>query len=184
MHKRFQWAVAVALMLSSPVLFALGLGGASVNSYLNQPLDVRVELISRSDAELQSITAGLASADDFALLGLSQSAIIVPLNFDVITDSGKPHIRITSAEVVNEPVVQILVEVVWASGRMLREYTLFLDPPTFESAAPPVVIKPVAKPAARPPVQRQPAVVKAPPTAPEPVVQELEPVVQEPPPAA
>jgi len=96
MYKRTQWAVAVALMLASPVSFALGLGSASVDSYLDQPLDVRVELISRSSDELQSITAGLASADDFELLGLSRSAITVPLDFVIVTDSGEPHIRITS----------------------------------------------------------------------------------------
>jgi FimV-like protein len=48
---------------------------------------------------------------------------------------------------VNEPVIQVVVEVVWASGRMLREYTLFLDPPTFESAAPPVPLKQAPLPA-------------------------------------
>ncbi len=162
MYKRIQWAVAAALTLVSPVLFALGLGSASVDSYLNQPLDVRVGLISQSTDELTSITAGLASADDFKLLGLSRVAISVPLKFEIVTDSGEPHIRITSTEVVNEPVVQVLVEVTWASGRMLREYTLFLDLPTFESAAPPVAVKPATPPAVRekPFVESSPAVVE------------------------
>jgi len=163
MHKRIQWAVAAALTLVSPGLLALGLGSASVDSYLNQPLDVRVRLISQSTDELTSITAGLASVDDFKLLGLSRTAISVPLKFEIVTDSGEPHIRITSTEVVNEPVVQVLVEVAWASGRMLREYTLFLDPPTFESAAPPVAVKPAPPPAVRekPFVESSPAVVES-----------------------
>jgi pilus assembly protein FimV len=131
----------------SSVSFALGLGGATVESYLDQPLDVRVELISQTSEELQSITAGLASADDFELLGLSRSAITVPLQFELVTDTDQPYIHITSQLKVNEPVIQVLVEVVWASGRMLREYTLFLDPPTFESAAPPVPLKQAPLPA-------------------------------------
>jgi len=176
MYKRIQWAVVVALMLVSPALFALGLGSASVDSYLDQPLDVRVELISRSSDELQSITAGLASADDFQLLGLSHSAITVPLDFEIVTDSSQPHIRITSRVPVNEPVMQVLVEVVWASGRMLREYTLFLDPPTFESVAPPVAVQPAPSPVVveQAPVESEQVVAEPISQAPEPAAQQSE----------
>jgi len=179
MYKRIHWVVIAVLGLFSPALFALGLGGAVVQSYLDQPLDVRVELISQSSEELQSITVGLASADDFEMLGLSRSTITVPLDFQLVTDTAKPYIHISSDQSVNEPVVQVLVEVVWASGRMLREYTLFLDPPTIDSPAPPVTVKPAPKPA---PVETTivedkpaPAVVQRTPT---PEVQE--PVAEEP----
>ena len=186
MYKRIHWVVVAILGLFSPALFALGLGGAAVESYLDQPLDVRVELISQSSEELQSITVGLASADDFEMLGLSRSTITAPLEFQLVTDTAKPYIHITSNLRVNEPVVQILIEVVWASGRMLREYTLFLDPPTIDSPAPPVTVRP--KPTPKPaPVeativedQPAPAVVQR---TPKPEVQEPvkeEPAVEEP----
>jgi len=158
MNKRIHWTIFAVLSLFSPALLALGLGGAVVESYLDQPLDVRIELISQSNEELQSITAGLASADDFELLGLSRTAITVPLEFELVTDVARPYIHVTSSLRVGEPVVQVLVEVVWASGRMLREYTLFLDPPTIDSPAPPVVVKPA--PVSAPPVES-----KAPPIA-------------------
>jgi pilus assembly protein FimV len=174
MYKIIHWVVAAVFVLFSPALLALGLGGAVVESYLEQPLDVRIELISQSSEELQSITTGLASADDFELLGLSRSTITVPLEFELVTDTEKPYIRITSDLSVNEPVVQVLVEVVWASGRMLREYTLFLDPPTIPSTAPPVVIKPTPQPA---PVEK--AVVESKP-APAVVQRTPKPEVQEP----
>jgi len=179
MNKRMHWTMLVVLSLFSPAVLALGLGGAVVESYLNQPLDVRVELISRSEEELQSITAGLASAQDFELLGLSLTAITVPLEFEVVTDADRPYVHITSNLKVNEPVVQVLVEVVWASGRMLREYTLFLDPPTFDSPAPPVVVKPEqvkappVEPAVAPvtPIQKTVEPVKEKITTPEPAVE-------------
>lgn len=146
MRKTIKWAVAIALVAASPALYALGLGSAKVNSYLNQPLDVRVELISQSSEELQSITAGLASAKDFELLGLKLNSISVPLEFEIVTDGNKPYIHITSRLNIGDPVMQVLVEVVWANGRMLREYTLFLDPPTLSSKAPAPAVapKPVA----------------------------------------
>jgi len=161
MNKRIHWTTFVVLSLFSPALLALGLGGAVVESYLDQPLVVRVELISQSDAELQSITAGLASADDFQLLGMSRSAISVPLKFELVTDTDRPYVRITSDLKVSEPVVQVLMEVVWASGRMLREYTLFLDPPTIESSAPPVTIRPAPAAVKALPVESKPTPVTA-----------------------
>jgi pilus assembly protein FimV len=150
MRKRIQWAVAVVLVLASPALYALGLGSAKVNSYLNQPLDVKVELISQNSDELQSITTGLASARDFELLGLKLNAISVPLEFEVISEGEKPFIHITSRLNVNDPVMQVLLEVVWANGRMLREYTLFLDPPTLSSKAPAPVVTTVPAPVPAP----------------------------------
>ncbi|MCW8926643.1 MAG: hypothetical protein OQJ84_10315, partial [Xanthomonadales bacterium] len=168
MCKKIQWIITSVLAVFSPALFALGLGGASVESYLDQPLDVRVEVISQSSEELQSVTVGLASADDFEMLGLSRSAITVPLDFELVTDTRQPYIHITSELKVNEPVVQVLVEVVWASGRMLREYTLFLDPPTVSSAAPQPLITPAPPPAVTDsaPVRVRPApAVSTPPPA-------------------
>ena len=170
MNKRIHWAVFAVLSFFSPALLALGLGGAVVESYLDQPLNVRVELISQSSEELQSITAGLASVEDFELLGMSRTAITVPLEFEVVTDADRPYIRITSDLNIDEPVVQVLVEVVWTSGRMLREYTLFLDPPTIDSAAPPVVVKPA-------PVKAPPVEAIAPPVTA--IQKTVEPVVQE-----
>ncbi len=102
MYTRIYWVVVAVLGLFSPGLFALGLGGAVVESYLDQPLDVRVELISQFNEELQSITAGLASVDDFKLLGLSRAAISVPLEFELVTDTDNPYIHITSQLKVNE----------------------------------------------------------------------------------
>lgn len=148
MQKIMNWVVAALLGLFAPTLFALGLGGATVNSYLGQALDVRVEVISHSAEELQSMTVGLAKADDFEFLGLSRSAITVPLVFELVSDTNQPHIRITSTLKVTDPVIQVLLEVAWAKGRMLREYTLFLDPPTIASRAPRVVTTAVPRPVA------------------------------------
>ena len=160
MHKTIRWTAAIVLALASPALYALGLGSAKVNSFLNQPLDVRVELTSQSSEELQSVTAGLASAKDFEFLGLKLNSISVPLDFEVVTEGNKSYIHITSNLNASNPIMQVLVEVVWSNGRMLREYTLFLDPPAFASKAPaPQVSKSAAALVAPPP----PVAVQTPP---------------------
>ncbi len=134
--RQSSWLAGLAALTITPLASALGLGQATVNSYYEQPLDVRIDLISRSEAEMATVTAGLASPADFQIMGLTRSALGTPLQFSINRDLADPHIRVTSRQPMTEPVVQLVLEVVWSSGRMLRQYTVFLDPPSFESPAP------------------------------------------------
>ena len=156
--KNFNWQnipkIVLALMVVSLCsrAFAMGLGEVKVRSYLNQPLLARIQLISQSGEELGTVTAGLASAEDMEMMGLTRS-ISVPLHFDVYFEPGNAYVDVTSRIAITDPVVQMVLEVRWSGGRMLREYTMFLDPPTFASRAPlPVVSSP---PSRREPVQAQ-----------------------------
>jgi pilus assembly protein FimV len=94
-----------ALLGASPAIMALGLGDVQVRSYLGQPLDARVALITRSQDELDSVTAGLAKADDYALMGLSRSALSVPLSFELQGTFPDASVHVTSDVPVNDPVV-------------------------------------------------------------------------------
>lgn len=141
-------AAVLAISFTSPV-FALGLGNAEVRSYLNQPLLLRIPLITRSDEELGTITAGFASAADIEMMGLSR-AVSVPLHFEVINDADSAYVQVSSRLAITDPILQLVLQVQWSGGRMLREYTMFLDPPTFASKAPAPVVSP-----APPPVQEQ-----------------------------
>lgn len=137
--ERRQWimlGLAVAGLFASGFAHALGLGQATVNSYLDQPLNARIDLISRSEAEMATVTAGMASPADFQVIGLTRDALGIPIEFTVSRDLADPHIRLTSTQIMREPVLQLVVEVVWSSGRMLRQYTLFFDPPSFAAPAP------------------------------------------------
>jgi len=141
---------AVLLAFTQSAL-ALGLGNISVESYLNQPLQAKIELISGADEDLSSVTVGMASADDFALIGASRDAISVPLSFELEQHDGAADILVTSKLPLTDPVLRLIVEVNWANGRLLREYTLFLDPPSFDSQAPPPVVDERGKPPISPP---------------------------------
>ena len=162
--------LAVASLTASPAAWSLGLGDATVESYLNQPLRARIDLITQESDDLASVTAKLASAADYELIGASLEAISAPIRFTVEDIDGDAYLQASSELPMNNPVIRLIVEVNWSSGRMLREYTLFLDPPmvadqtaplprvdTRETAAvttpPPAVAKPEtapAQPAARP----------------------------------
>jgi pilus assembly protein FimV len=145
--------LSLVLMTFTHEAVALGLGNASVDSYLNQPLRARIALTTRTDEDLSTVTAGLASADDFALIGASLEAIPVPLSFSVKQEDEGSFILVSSNLPVRDPVIRLIVEVTWAKGRMLREYTLFLDPPVFVAPAPSPVLSEQPSTGARPVVE-------------------------------
>ena len=117
---------------------ALGLGDIRLSSALNEPLRAEIELLAATPEELNNLTVQLASNETFERYGLDRPLFLTSLRFDVFktgTVSGN-LVRITSTSPVTEPFVTFLVEAAWSRGRLLREYTVLLDPPTF--APPPV----------------------------------------------
>ena len=160
-------------MLAIPTLaHALGLGGIEVKSGLNEPLVAEIQVIQASPGEADGLAVALASAEDFARVGIDRARMDLPLNFIVGTSSsGQAVIKVTSAAPVKEPFLNFLLEVNWSKGRLLREYTVLLDPPVSAPArgSSQVATAPVRDiaPAPRPtPVPRpvEPAPVAAAPT--------------------
>jgi len=128
--------LAAASLTFSPAAWSLGLGDITVESFLNEPLKVKIDLITRETDDMTSVTARLASADDYELIGASRDAIPVPVQFTVEDAEGDAFIVATSNLPMGDPIVRLIVEVNWSKGRLLREYMVFLDPPTYPEAAP------------------------------------------------
>jgi len=151
----------LSALLSPSALYALGLGEIRLNSALNQPFDAEIELISAADDDLSALRASLASSDTFVRYGLEKPAYLSDFSFRVARSGGRDVLRITSDRPVTEPFVTMLVEASWPRGRLLREYTVLLDPPVF-APAPASGEAPVATPrvSAPPPA---PAARRAPP---------------------
>ena len=157
-------SVAVALALIGGNAFALGLGAIQVKSKLNQPLDAEIAVLSENAADAAGLDVKLATAEDFQRVGLDRGRVAIPIDFSVSTNNrGQSVIRVTSKDAVREPLLDFLVEVNWAKGKLLREYTVLLDPPvvapTRTAAAPAPVHETQAAPAekiAAEPVQPRP----------------------------
>ncbi|WP_122208330.1 FimV/HubP family polar landmark protein [Pseudomonas viridiflava] len=129
-------AIAAASALSSGMAQALGLGELSVKSTLNQPLVAEIELTDAQGVNAAQVVPSLATTADFAQAGITRQAFLNDLSFTpVINASGKSVLRITSTKPVREPYVKFLVQVLWPNGRLLREYSLLLDPPKFSPEA-------------------------------------------------
>jgi pilus assembly protein FimV len=125
------WLV-LGLLLASDV-WALGLGDIRLSSALNEPLRAEIQLLSATPEELANLKVTLAPAATFERYGIDRPFYLTRLQFTVVDGgpNGVSRVRITSSEPVTEPFVTLLVEATWSRGRMLREYTVLLDPPTF-----------------------------------------------------
>lgn len=116
---------------------ALGLGEVKLKSTLNQPLSAEVQLLDTKGLSPEQIIVSLASSGDFERNGLDFVHFYTEFRFEVALDNpGGPVVRITSRNPVREPYLNFLVEAKWTSGRLLREYTLLMDLPTFDDKAP------------------------------------------------
>jgi pilus assembly protein FimV len=145
-------AIAAASALSSGMAHALGLGELSVKSTLNQPLVAEIELTEAQGLNAAQVVPSLATTADFAQAGVTRQAFLDDLTFTpVINANGRSVLRITSSKPVRDPFVKFLVQVLWPNGRLLREYSLLLDPPKFSpeaAAAAAAASAPAAAPAA------------------------------------
>jgi len=153
-------AVSVAVMLASALLLpaghAAGLGRLAVHSELGQPLNADVDVPAVSREEAPSLQVRLATQAAFKQANLEFNPALTQLRFDLESRAdGSYVVHITSAQAISEPYLDLLLELTWSSGRVLREYTVLLDPPGMHQA--PEIVAPV--------IAAAPAPVPAPETA-------------------
>lgn len=152
-------AVASCLALSGIPLaaHAAGLGKIVVLSALGQPLRAEIE-VSATREELTDMKAQLASADAFKQAGLDYASTLLSIRFSIDKRAnGQPVIRLSSDRPINDPFVDILLELNWPAGRLIREYTFLLDPPEVAVKATPPAVSVTIRPAAGKAVAAAPA---------------------------
>ncbi|MCC5886200.1 MAG: hypothetical protein JJT88_07155 [Gammaproteobacteria bacterium] len=160
MTRKLALLLAACLGLWHGSAWALGLGEIEVRSALNERFSATIELRRIEALSQNEIIASLASAEDFSRLGVQRFFYLSELEFTTdLSDRGRPRIRVSSNRPINEPFVNFVVDVRWPTGRMLREYTVLLDPPSFAGSPTPAV-RPAETPAAPRPQPAQPTTVR------------------------
>ncbi|MEJ2609937.1 MAG: FimV/HubP family polar landmark protein [Candidatus Thiodiazotropha sp.] len=146
MIRKLSLAVAVISALSPMSVLALGLGEIHPQSALNQSFKADIDLLSVTQEELQDIRVSLASMEVFEKAGMDRPYLLTNLKFTPqLTASGKPVISITSKDPIREPFLNFLIEINWPKGRLVREFTVLLDPPVTLRRKPGAVNAPVVK---------------------------------------
>ena len=165
-HRWQKTAVAAAaiafLGLSTTGAWALSLGRIAVQSALGEPLRAEIDVPEINAEEASSLIAKVASPQAFATAGLEYSPAISNLQATLQRrPDGRAFIRLSTDRPINDPFVDMIMEVSWSSGRILRDYTMLFDPPALRKSALPVPTLPQisAAPSARPPLATTPAPV-------------------------
>lgn len=115
--------------------YALGLGNIQLSSALNEPLHARIPLLSLEKGDLQDLKVSLGTSTQFTRAGLERPFVLSKLRFKVEKGPhGRPYISVTTRGPIAEPFLDFLLEVDWPQGRVVREYTVLLDPPVYGSA--------------------------------------------------
>jgi pilus assembly protein FimV len=136
-------AIASTLLLLSNAN-ATGLGKLTVLSALGQPLKAEIELTAPNKEEIGALLPKIASPDAFKQANIDFNPALLSVRFNVEQRGGGYVIRLTSSQSINEPFVDMLVELNSTNGRLVREYTFLLDPPELRSSQPVQVANPVA----------------------------------------
>lgn len=161
--KRLLFASVLATL--PPAVHAMGLGNLVLRSALDQPLDAEIELISPSSKELRTLKTSLASRDDFGRAGIERPPHLLNIKYELVNRGTRHFIRLKTDEPFREPFLQMLLNVEWSGGKLVREYSTLIDPPQWAAATPPVLEAPAPTAA---PVPEEPAVAAVEPKAIEP----------------
>ncbi|MBS0447891.1 MAG: hypothetical protein JSR59_18290 [Proteobacteria bacterium] len=162
--------VAAALCLVAPSAWSLGLGRLSVQSALGESLRAEIDITSLTPEEASNLSARIAAPEAYRTAGVDYNAVLPATNVSLQRRAdGHPYLRLTSDRAVQEPFVEVILEINWASGRLVRDYTLLFDPPTMARATP---VAPTTAP----------AIAAAPPAPPAPMVTTPAPSTASPPP--
>ncbi len=154
--------LAAAISAAPLVASGAGLGNLTVHSALGRPLNADIDIIALQPGELDTLNVGMASFDAYRHAGIEPSPVLSKLSVAIVRRGARAYVHLSSKDPINEPFLDVLVQLQWASGRLAREYTFLLDPPDYSGAR--IIASAPERPAA-PSVARPPAVIQ--PAAPE-----------------
>ena len=151
---------AVLALAASLAVHAAGLGRLTVLSPLGQPLNAEIEIVALRPGEEDTLAARIAPLEAFEAAGIEPSAMLNTVRFAIERRDGRRIVRVTTTQPVNEPFVELLVELQSQHGRLVREYTFLLDPAEYKARdslaaapPPPPVVPAQPQPAAPPPLE-------------------------------
>jgi pilus assembly protein FimV len=151
---------AAALCLTVPDASALGLGRLAVQSALGESLRAEIDITSLTPEEAANLRVRIAPPEAYRTAGVDYNAVLPGTTATLMKrPDGRPYLRLTSDRAVQEPFVDVILEISWATGRLVREYTLLFDPPITARAAPqspaPAPAPMAQAPAFNPPIMSQ-----------------------------
>jgi pilus assembly protein FimV len=160
--------LAVLLLSAVSTAGAAGLGRLAVQSALGEAFRAEIELLSYQDG-FGAPVPRLSSPDLYRLVDFRYNAALAGAQLNIRKQADGRHVlEIVSARRIDEPFLHLLVELEHNATRIIRGYTVLLDPYGYAAPGAPVVAyAPVIFPAALPAaIAAAPSPAAPPPVAP------------------
>lgn len=138
-----QWFVLTLAATTSLNARAVSLGHITLESSLNQPLRASILLGNVQRLTPQDVRVGLAPRTAFQAMGVDWSSNLSDLDFRAVSSESGLRIELSTEASIVEPYLNFVLELVWPNGRLVREYTVLLDPPVLMAPVRPLDITPV-----------------------------------------
>jgi len=153
-----------ALLVASGSVQALGLGKLNVQSALGETMRAEIDVTSLTAEEAATLKARIAPPESYRSSGVEYNPVLTSTQVQIVRSNGRTLLRVSSDRSVQEPFVDVILELSWSSGRLVREYTLLFDPPSLPKPAPVVTAPPAiaAAPAPAAPVSSEAVPAPAP----------------------
>jgi len=135
---RHRLALAATLLIAAGGAQALGLGKLNVQSALGETMRAEIDVTSLTSEEAASLKVRVAPPDAYRATGVDYNAVLSATQVQVVTRGGRTILRVSSDRSVQEPFVDVILELTWSTGRLVREYTLLFDPPAVPKPVPTV----------------------------------------------
>ncbi len=133
-HRRKLLPFCIAAALLSGPAVAVGLGDIQLTSYLGKPLQAEVALNNLGDLSADQLKIKIGSEADYQALGVEHSYLHTLLKIEPFVRDGHGYVRITTREPISEPYLNFVLNVQWPNGRVVREFTVLLDPAPMTAA--------------------------------------------------
>jgi len=118
----FKLVILASLGFYAVAGYSLALSEAEIKSYLNQQLDVRIELLSGDVTEVDDLKISLSYS-------AKNNVSRVKLKYEILQSSAGHILKITSHDVIREPIIEFTLDIGWSDGHVIREYSFLIDPP-------------------------------------------------------
>ncbi len=159
---RHHLALAAALFVASSGAQALGLGKLSVQSALGETMRAEIDVTSLTPEEASTLKVRVAPPEAYRTSGVEYNSVLTSAQVQVVRNNGRTVLRVSSERSVQEPFVDVILELTWSSGRLVREYTLLFDPPGLPKPAPVITAPPAMAAAPAPATAASSEAVPAP----------------------
>jgi len=157
MLRKIVVALTILLCSMATQVYALGLGTVTVESALNQPLRLRIELLQLGETRLQDIRVSMASGEDFERFNIERTGFLSNVRFSVESTQQGNVVILTSSQIVREPYLSFILDTRWPNGRLLSEHTILLDLPVFNDRQSATEVRQPISPILEPPANSQAA---------------------------